>query len=123
MGAGERNNPFHKWKKDEGVVNTRAYDLRGREVRVGDLVYLDGVFGIQWRVVGVKPIMHPQAQPGLVELSLAAGKILGVPGGKALQDVIKIGDAEELSPLPQAPDGDAATPQDPAAGGPKLVVQ
>jgi len=108
MGSDARNNPFSRWKNADQVVQTEAYDRHGRQLQPGDVVHIIGKGDIMWRVQGVKPILAPDAPKGLVEISLIAVFMTGVPGGTPIADLLKVKDASEF-PVTITEPGDGLT--------------
>jgi len=98
MGADERANPFAAWKKADQVSPTEAYDRNGRLLQPGDVVHIIGKGDIMWRMQSVKPVLAPNAPKGLVEISMVAVFMTGVPGGTPIADLLKVKDASEFPP-------------------------
>lgn len=80
------------------MLKTQAYDRFGRVLQAGDLVILLEKGPIVWRVQEVRPVLSPQAPPGVVEISLVAIFATGAPGGTPIGDLIKVRDAGEMQP-------------------------
>lgn len=99
MGKVDRANPFNQWRKEAGVSTHECYDQFGRQIGVGDFIMMQAHGQVVWRVTNSKPVMHPQAPPGLVELTAAAVTQVGLQGGAPLPGIIKVRDAlEYLTP-------------------------
>lgn len=89
MGRDARRNPFLGRKPGDGAIPpVTAKDRAGRDLQVGDTVYLINTQGIDFRVQEVKPVLDPGAPAGLVQITFVAVFITGVPGGQPLGDVI-----------------------------------
>lgn len=95
MGVAARANSFNQWKRTEGVTIHDCYDQFGRQIGVGDFVILEQHGAVIWRVTNTKPVMRPDAPPGLVELTMAAVTQLVLQGGAPLPGLVKVRDASE----------------------------
>lgn len=95
MGAAARNNPMAQWRKDQAVSQWEIYDQYGRQINVGDVVMWPGIPTITWRITKTRPIMHPQAPTGLVEVTLVAAMVEGMQGGVPTGLLVKVRDAAE----------------------------
>ena len=95
MGAESRTNPFTKWKQTEGVSRHEVYDRYGRQIGTGDIVSLPALGQVLWRVTSTRPVLHKDAPPGVMELSLVAVLVEGVAGGQPVAEILKVRDALE----------------------------
>lgn len=99
MGSGQRNNPFNKMRRanpSDGPDRNTVYDSLGRVVEGGDMVMFAAYPSLRWRVASVKPVLHPQAPPGMIAMVFTAVIEQGVQGGAANPEMIKIGDFSEM---------------------------
>lgn len=76
-----------------------------------------GKTDIVWRVHEVRPLLNPDAPPGLVELIMTAAFITALPGGTPISDLIKVKDASEASPGLPGPDPRSDALYVPPVGG------
>lgn len=94
MGRDEARNPRNQAPV---LARTAAYDRLNRQIGSGDLVVLLSGATTIWKVVSTKPVMAPNAPPGLVEIQLAASFIQGVPGGTPIGDILIVRTALEAA--------------------------
>lgn len=98
MGRDEDLNP--RRQVASGMARTAAYDRFGRMIHSGDLVVMLNQGTIMWRVQETKPVMAPNAPPGMVEVSLVAVFVQGVPGGTPLSDLVLVRSSEGAQTQP-----------------------
>lgn len=97
MGAEQRNNPTSQWMKThQGSVNKgEIYDQFARPVGIGDMVCLGNHPGEIFRVSVIKPVLRPDAPPGVVEVQLVQVVVQGMQGGVPVMGLVKVRDATE----------------------------
>lgn len=150
MGSAQRNNPFNKMRRanpSAGPDRNVMYDALGRVVEGGDMVMFAGYPALRWRVAGVRPVLAPQAPPGMLAVTFTAIIEQGVQGGAANPELIKIADYSEMqdytpekaaemgrtlepvalgraagSAAPEGPAGDAGGESRPTEAGPQIIV-
>jgi hypothetical protein len=125
VGNNARNNPFNKWKKQEEIGPYDLLDMYGRKLQPGDTVILKDTGPVQWRVGEIKPDLRPRP-PGapnhpMVIVTFAALSMPMCPGGRPVQEILKVRDLAEDQP--QVADDAPREAQDEApAAGPTLVI-
>jgi hypothetical protein len=129
MGRASRLNPTAQAYREGHVQQTKAYDRFGRELASGSGFYWTGKVDTVWEMVEVKPIMHPGAPAGLVEIHVMASVRLAVPGGKPLLDIFRVLTPEQAKALQdgrpledEPPPADASVADPPTPDGKPLIV-
>lgn len=105
MGIAERMNPRSLVNQaTTGVNKFGVYDHFMREVQEGDIVFLPGKQDTFWRISKIAPVLRPDAPPGLMEVTLVAAFVTGLPGGAPIMDMIRLRTRAEVEgSLPAAP--------------------
>lgn len=100
-------------------------DRFGAPVTPGSHILFRPTYDFVYEVLDVKPVLDPNAPPGMINLVLASETTITIPAGTPLMNMVRLLAGPEAStsePVPSAQgDGDPGHEEEPPAG-PRLVL-
>lgn len=105
----------------DGIV-----EARGRKLEIGDEIMLNIAGPIYFRVINIRPALHPKIPPGMLQIEIAAAVHFYAPRGMPQREFIRVRTAEEAGELPIKLADDIEPPTDdpggPSPDEPKVVL-
>lgn len=95
-----RDARFNKERTTTMASNGIVFDALNRPLHEGDAVMLSTRSPMIFRVMKIAPVLDPSAPAGLLQLSLLCMATYTPKGGQALGEVMRIGESEEMGPMP-----------------------
>jgi hypothetical protein len=97
------SSPFQKMKNKLNPVTPIATgnprDGLGRELQVGDAVFLKTGQEPIFRVSDIHPAVNPNLPPGMLQIDMICYVPMLAPAGKPTPDIVRVATAEEAGPL------------------------
>lgn len=121
---------FGQDRSKQAAASGTVFDSLGRQLQEGDAVVLSVQTPMIFRVMKIAPVFDPAAPAGTLQMQLICMASYTPKGGQALAQVLRVGAAEEMGPMPlklidqpaeeAVPLVDPGLPEDPR--GPRLVL-
>lgn len=86
--------------REARVNNGLIFDALNRPLHEGDAVLITTRSPMIFRVMKIAPVLDPSAPAGLLQLSLLCMATYTPKGGQALGEVMRVGESEEMGPMP-----------------------
>lgn len=88
-----------------------AVDGLGRVLQPADAIFWTSKGEKLFRVIGVRPVMDPTVEPGMVAVDLICFQTVIYKGGVPMPNVVRVATEAEAPPMPISVTGTQAMPQ------------